>query len=188
MKTKNFSASRGAALKGRLRSSNNETTNSQAVVYAKSEGRPLLFTWMGGQWWMTTAGQPIIPLGKLIFRETEWVFLGFAGGAVDVFTLTKMLATARFEYSAVTAEELNHLMRQLSRMGVTCATGEEPLVVELDVTEDEDHIGYWAAAVLRNGPQEVLFKAWFHTKEIAEEQTFGFFGYLQDLGIDIIII
>lgn len=164
-----------------------------AVVYDDFSGFPLLVTFLGERWWVTTPGMVVEPLDDYLGGDTRYIFLCEAGGTVGALALAKMLGQALEFPEDDVMEVLAHRVADLKHLGVTLDMKDEPLKLELTVLEHkkgshrQGKFSVWCYA--RSNCYEQLFDIdAFDTKQEAEDWAMCYFEFLQDLGIEFTVI
>lgn len=168
--------------------------NYQAVVYDDFAATPLLVTFLGNRWWVTTYGERLQPLKDYIDNEDiNFNFLCEATDKVGALALAKMLGKALGNPEGKVDEVMRQRVASLKRLGVTLDVKDEPLVLELEVFPNEK--GSWrqgqfsAWCHLAGNICEMVFDIdAFDSKKDAEEWARFYFDYLEELGIEFTII
>lgn len=164
-----------------------------AVVYDDFSGFPLLVTFLGERWWVTSPGEHLQPLDDFLGDDSEYIFLCEAGGKVGALALAKMLGQALEFPEDDVMEVLHRRVTDLKRLDVTLDVKDESLLLELEVFEHgkdshrQGKFSVWCYA--RSNCYEQLFDIdAFDTKQEAEDWAMCYFEFLQDLGIEFTVI
>ena len=150
-----------------------KNNNFQIVVYDDFAGVPLVVTFLGSRWWVTTPGEKVQTLEDYFEGEDiDCRFLCEAGGRVGALALAKMLGKA---------------------LDVTLDVKDEPLVLELSIFTNFDKParqgGYSAVCHLDGNCFVNIFDIdAFETRHDAEEWTGYYFELLEELGIEYKIV
>ncbi len=170
------------------------TRDFQAVVYDEFSGSPLMVTFLGNQWWVTTPGEKLQPLEEYFEGEDiGFRFLCEANGKVGALALAKMIGKAAEEPE----DDVRKVMRQrvecLKRLGVKLEVKDESLALEMKVFSNEDthfrqgKFSMWCHATANC--YELLFDIdGFGSREDAEEWAGCYLDILEELGINFNII
>lgn len=167
--------------------------NNQAVVYDTFAGSPLKLTFLRNSWWVTTPGSKLEPLEEYLEGEDIGIrYLCEAGGKVGALALAKMLGHALENPEDSVEDTLRRRVRSLKRMGLTLDVDDEPLLLELEVTQNEHgswrHGNFSARCHVAGNCLETVFDIdAFDTEQDAEEWVLGYFEFLQDLGVELIV-
>jgi hypothetical protein len=166
----------------------------KAVVYDDFAGDPLVVTFLGGQWWVTTPGEKVQPLSDYFEGDSiECRFLCEAGGRVGALALAKMLGKALENPEDYVDKVMRQRVMRLERLGVTLDVKDEPLVMELDIFTNYDkparQANYSAVCHLDGNCFETIFDCdAFETRRDAVEWTGYYFELLEELGIEFKIV
>lgn len=162
---------------------------NQAIVYDDYAGFPVKVTSLDDRWWVTTPGEPLVPLDKYIDGEDAgYIFLCGPDGRVGALALAKLLGKALTNPEDKVDEVLHWRVAQLYRLGVEFDLTDEPLLLELDVFangQNSRREGKYSVICYAKGAcNECLFNMdGFDTKEDAEERAMYFFEFLERIGI-----
>ena len=163
------------------------------MVYDDFSGFPLLVTFLGERWWVTSPGEHLQPLDDFLGDDSEYIFLCEAGGKVGALALAKMLGQALEFPEDDVMEVLHRRVTDLKRLDVTLDVKDESLLLELEVFEHmkdshrQGKFSVWCYA--RSNCYEQLFDIdAFDTKQEAEDWAMCYFEFLQDLGIEFTVI
>lgn len=165
----------------------------QAVVYDNFSGFPMLVTFLGERWWVTSPGEPLQPLDEYLGGEDiSYIFLCEAGGTVGALALAKMLGKAMEFPEDNVMEVLEHRMVDLKRLGVTLDVKDERLTLELRVFKHKKDsfrrgkYSVWCHAA--DSFYDMLFDVDdFNSEDEAEEWANYYFDFLSCLGINITV-
>lgn len=166
----------------------------KAVVYDDFAGVPLVVTFLGGRWWVTTPGEKVQTLEDYFEGEDiDCRFLCEAGGRVGALALAKMLGKALENPEDYVDKILRQRVNSLKRLGVTLDVKDEPLVLELSIFTNFDKParqgGYSAVCHLDGNCFVNIFDIdAFETRHDAEEWTGYYFELLEELGIEYKIV
>lgn len=166
---------------------------NQAVVYDDFAGFPLVVTFLGGRWWITTPGEPLVPLEEYFGGEDiEFTFLCEAGGKVGALALAKLLGKAIEEPEREVCEVMANRVKILKRLGITLDVTDESLQLELRTFSNEGTYrrqGKFSALCESVGDSyESLFDIGdFESMKDAEEWANYYFEFLGNIGIDFIV-
>ncbi len=168
--------------------------NSSLVVYSEFSGLVLKVTFLGGQWWATTPGERLQPLEQYFDgEEISFRYLCEGGGKVGALALARLLGHALENPEYGISETLQQRVDALKRLGVRLDVKDEPLTVELTVFDNagKSHRRgkYSAWCSLVGDSCTMLFDIdGFSAKNDAELWAFTYFEFLQDLGVDLIVV
>lgn len=164
-----------------------------AVVYENFSGFPLLVTFLGDKWWITTPGMKLQPLEEWFEGEdASFRFLCEAGGTAGALALAQMLGQA-LEFPEDEVQTTLHCrVDALHRLGVKFDTDDEHLPLELHVfklPEKCSRSGKYAAwCRLLTDADELLFDIdGFDTAEEAKDYCELYFEVLKILGISFTV-
>lgn len=168
----------------------------QAIVYDDYTGTPLKVTFLGGQWWVTTAGEALQPLNDYFGDDDDdgvnFRFLCEANGKVGALALAKMLGVALKNPEDYVDKTLRQRVASLKRLGVKLNMQDETLKLEMEVFENPTGFylqgKYSAVCYQRNNCFDTFFDIDdFDNKSDALQWVGYYFEMLEDLGIAYII-
>ncbi len=163
--------------------------NMQFVVYDNYSGTPILTTFLGNCWWITTPGLKLQPLEECFGGDDiSFFMLCEAGGTVGALALAKMLGHALENPEDEVCNVMHWRVAELNRLGVTFDLMDEPLLLELDVFPNGQNScreGKFTVMCYAKGAcNECLFNIdGFDSKKDAEEWAMYYFDFLEHLGI-----
>ncbi len=166
--------------------------NLQAIVYDGFAGVPLKVTFLNDRWWVTSPGEPLVPLEDYFGGEDiGFMFLCNAEDKVGALALAKMLGKALANPEDVVSKVLRQRVEQLKRLGATLDVKDEPLVLELEVFANKGKSSrqgkYSMWCHLEGYFCEGLFDIdAFDSMQDAEQWAGYYFDFLRELGIEII--
>lgn len=170
------------------------TRENEAIVYDDYAGFPVKVTSLDDRWWVTTPGEPLVPLDKYIDGEDAgYIFLCGPDGRVGALALAKLLGKALTNPEDKVDEVLRQRIKSLQRLGAKLDVKDEPLTVLLEVFANKPNSlrqgKYSMWCHLAGNFCEMLFDIdSFETKKDAEEWAAIYFDLLEELGIDFSII
>ena len=167
---------------------------NEAIVYDDFAGFPVKVTFLDDRWWVTTPGEPLVPLDEYIDGEdVGYVFLCGPDGRVGALALAKLLGKALTNPEDKVDEVLRQRIKSLQRLGAKLDVKDEPLTVQLEVfakkpnSHRQGKYSMWCH--LAGNFCEMLFDIdSFETKKEAEKWAVIYFDLLEELGIDFSII
>ena len=168
--------------------------NPRCVVYDNFGGVPLIVSYVGNQWWVTTPGEKFQPLAEYIDYEGDgFCYLCEVGDKVGALALAKMLGKALENPEDKVDEALLNRVENLKRLGVKLDVKDEPLLLELDTIANEDFSirqgNYSIICHLHSNYCEMLFDIdAFDSKRDAEEWVGYYFDTLEKLGVEFKIV
>lgn len=166
----------------------------KAIVYDDYMGVPYAVTIVGNQWWVTTPGEPLLPLKE--FTEAEGIgfcYLCEEGGKVGALALAKMLGKALENPEDSVDKVLRQRVERLKRLGVDFDLKDEPLTMELEILVHDElsycQGNYSAICHLHSNYFDMLFDIdAFESKHDAEEWVSHYFDMLENIGIEFRIV
>ena len=165
----------------------------KAVVYDDFSGFPLMVTFLGDRWWVTTPGEKLQPLEEFFEGEDiSFNFLCEAGGTVGALALAKMLGKAAEEPEQAVEVVLRQRIETLRRLGVTLDVKDEQLCLELKTFSNEGtyrpkgKYSMWCNAT-GNCLESIFDIDDFDSREEAEEWADRFFEFLGNVGIEFVV-
>ena len=167
---------------------------NKVVVYDDFSGFPLMVTFLGSRWWVTTPGEMLQPLDEWLEGEDiSFCFLCEAGGKVGALALAKLLGKAAEEPEDGLEKVLRSRVNSLKRLGVALNVKDEPLILDLRTFSNEGTYRskgkYTAMCYAINSNYDSLFDiADFDSKKDAEEWARCYFDFLKYLGIELKVI
>lgn len=178
-------------MKNKIRQKNR---NPKAIVCDDYMGVPYVVTFVGNQPWVTTSGEPFLPLKE--FSDSEGIgfcYLCEAGGKVGALALAKMLGVALTNPEDRVDEVLRQRVKSLKRLSVTLDVKDEPLTLELEILAHDERSyrqgKYSAICHLHDNYFEMLFDIdAFDSKSDAEEWAGYYFDMLENLGVEFRIV
>jgi hypothetical protein len=166
----------------------------QAVVYDNYGGIPLVVTYIGNKWWLTTPGESFQPLEEYMDAEDiGFCYLCEAGGKVGSLAVAKMLGKALENPEDRVDEVLSQRVKSLKRLDITLNVKDEPLLLEMEIISNEGslvrHGKYSVICHLHGNYFERFFDIdAFESKHDALEWTSYYFDELENVGIELEII
>ena len=166
----------------------------QFVVYDNYSGNPILVTFLGNRWWVTSSGQKLEPLEKVFDGEDiGFVTLCEAGGTVGSLALARMLGNALTNPEDYVSDVMHWRVAELKRLGVTFDLMDEPLLLELDVfpnvAPSRRKGKFTVICYARGACDECLFNIdGFDSKEDAEGRAIYFIEFLKHNGIKFTLL
>ena len=168
--------------------------NLKAIVYDDYMGVPYVVTIVGNQPWVTTPGEPFLPLKE--FSDSEGIgfcYLCEAGGKVGALALAKMQGKSLANPEDAVDVVLRQRVKSLKRLGVTLDVKDEPLTLELEILAHDERSyrqgKYSAICHLHDNYFEMLFDIdAFDSKSDAEDWAGYYFDMLESLGIEFRIV
>lgn len=164
--------------------------NPRCVVYDDFGGAPLIVSYIGDRWWVTTPGEKLQPLEEYIDTDGFcFCYLCDYRGKVGALALAKMLGKALENPEDKVDESMLNRVESLKRLGVTLDVKDEPLLLELDTIANENYSirqgNYSIICHLHGNYCETLFDIdAFDTKREAEEWASYYFDTLENLGVE----
>ena len=173
-----------------------QTTNAayKAVVYDNFGGVPLIVSFIGDEWMVTTPGEKFQPLAEYIDYEGDgFCFLCEVGDKVGALALAKMLGKGLENPEECVDETFYHRLERLKRLGVTLDVKDESLQLKLDTIANAErscrHGNYSILCYLDGNYCEMLFDIdAFETREDAEEWAGYYFAALKKIGVEFKIV
>lgn len=168
--------------------------NQKLVVYDDYSGTPILVTFLGNRWWVTTPSEMLQPLKKRFDGEDmRFVTLCESGGTVGALALAKMLGHALENPEDDVRDVMHWRVAELNRLGITFDLMDEPLLLELDVFPNGQNCrrdGKFSVICYAKGAcNECLFNIdGFDCKKDAEGRAMFYFDFLEHIGIRFTII
>jgi hypothetical protein len=168
--------------------------NMQFVVYDNYSGTPILTTFLGNCWWITTPGLKLQPLEECFGGDDiSFFMLCEAGGTVGALALAKMLGHALENPEDEVCNVMHWRVAELNRLGVTFDLMDEPLLLELDVFPNGQNScreGKFTVMCYAKGAcNECLFNIdGFDSKKDAEEWAMYYFDFLEHVEIRFTIL
>ena len=110
-------------------------TNNRIIAYTKFSGMPFQLTFLGGEWWVTTPGEPLEPLSYTSWDDLH--FLTTCGGSIRAIDLAKMLGKTVENPCNEVYGELCQRMNMLHRLDCNEAWKGESLKFEWVIEKKE---------------------------------------------------
>ncbi len=171
-----------------------DVNNNKVVVYDEFAGGPLVVTFLGDQWWVTSPGERLQPLEDYFDgANIGFRYLCEDKGKVGALTLVRLLGKAIEEPEYDIQVTMQQRVDTLKRLGVELDVEGEPLTVELTVFKNSaksHRQGKYSAWCTLNGDIcTTLFDLdGFSSKEDAEVWAETYFEFLHRLGINLTIL
>ena len=164
------------------------------IVYCDFSGIVLRITNFNGKWWVTSPGERLQPLEEYFEgADVSFRYLCEGGGTVGALALARLLGHALENPEYDVKVTLQQRVDALKRLGVSLVVKDEPLTVELEVFDNagkshrQGKYSAWCSVV--GDSCTMLFDIdGFSTKQDAELWAFTYFEFLQDLGVDLIVV
>ena len=172
----------------------NNKSACQCIVYDNYSGSPLLVTFLGKRWWVTSTGHKLQPLEKYFGDDdVSFVTLCEAGGTVGALALAGMLGYALTNPESDVSDVMHWRVAELNRLGVTLDLQDEPLLIELDVfpngQKSRREGKFSVVCNARGACDETLFDIdGFDSKEDAKGRARFYLEFLEHMGVRFTII
>ena len=162
-------------------------TNNRIIAYTQFSGIPFQLTFLGGEWWITTPGEPLKPVSRTLWDDLH--FLTTCGGSIAAIDLAKMLGCTVENPCNEVYGELCQRMNLLHRLDCTEGWKGQILNFEWSIEKKKKPSnGFENEYSLRC--KETHYNMWminqdgFEDEETAQDYLDSFLGVLIDEGIE----
>lgn len=173
----------------RLNLVQNQSSDNQVIIYDDYSALPMRLTFIGGEWWITTAGVPLQTVDEYFDDDrSDMVFLCKDGENPGAFAIAKMLGKALENAECAIDNVMEHRMKCLERMGVQLDVTDEVLQLEQEIIthKPDSHRSGKFSLWIHAGDS---FDKWlldcegFDSKTDAELYAATFLTFLESIGV-----